>query len=386
MAKILFVMKYPLEDAYSVKNKLNGQMKAVEDMGHEVWYVAYDRKYTYLIHNGEKTVIKKIWFGNWKQYIHIKAFYDLYDSVRRVLKTMSFDIVYMRRCPLSPGGYKMCRDIVRSGSKLVEEIPTYSSVKEAQASFLREMYLKWSRYWWKRVHPMLTLYTLIGDREDSIGEIPALNIDNGTDVDMLPLRQPQFDEEKIHLFALAAMSDWQGYDRIINGIAQLSPAEREQVILHMVGGEGNGALAQWEQLTRDLGLEKQVIFHGIKVGAELDPFFEQADVGIGSLGLYRKGLQSASILKLREYCSRGLPFIYAGMDASLPEEQPFCVQVPNDDTVIDVSMVMEFARKMRKSPDMPQIMRQYAKKNMSWQVQFEKVFAKLHEIETKKGK
>ena len=60
MSKILFVMKYPLEEAYSVKGKFDGQMKAARSLGYDVYYIAYDHKATYLIHGEEKTCIKKI--------------------------------------------------------------------------------------------------------------------------------------------------------------------------------------------------------------------------------------------------------------------------------------------------------------------------------------
>lgn len=377
MAKVLFVMKYPLVDAYSLKNKFDGQMRGAEALGHEVYYMGYDRKCTYLIHRQQKKVIKKIWFGNWKQYIHTKAFMDLYDSVRRVVKKEKFDVVYLRRCPLSYNGYRMCMDIVRSGAKLVEEIPTYPGGGERRQGTLRELFLDYSRHWWRKVHPHLSLYTLIGDKENFIGEIPAINIENGTDVDLFPMRQPNFDKEKIHLLALASMSTWQGYDRIINGIAQLDPSEREQVVLHMVGGEGNGGLAQWTALTAKLELKDQVVFHGVKTGAELDLIFNQADVGIGTLGLYRKNFTYSSILKIREYCARGLPFVYAGDDPAFSSALPFCVQVTNDDTLIDVRQVIDFARKMRSMPEIPAQMRQHAKENMTWETQIKKIMDKL---------
>lgn len=377
MAKVLFIMKYPLVDAYSLKNKFNGQMRAAQALGHEVYFVGYDHKHTYLIHGDEKTVIKKIWFGNWKQYIHTKAFLDLYDSVRRVLKQEHFDVVYLRRCPLTYSGYRMCKKIVRSGAKLVEEIPTYPGGGERRQGTFREMCLDYSRYWWRKVHPMLSLYSLIGEKADSLGEIPAINIENGTDVELLPLRQAHFDKEKIHLLALASMCRWHGYDRLIRGLAELDAGTRSTVVLDMVGDDGDGSLAQWKALVKELGLEEQVLFHGRKEGEELNRFFDTADVGICSLGLYRIGFSSGSILKLREYISRGLPFVYAAQDPSISSEQPFGMQISNDDLPVDVSAVIAFAQQMRKELELPSKMRQYARENMTWKVQLQKVFAAL---------
>lgn len=76
-------------------------MEAVKCLGNDVYYIAYDNSYVYLVHNNERRVIKKNWFGNMKGYIHTKAFYDLFDSAYRILKNEKFDIVYMRRCSLS---------------------------------------------------------------------------------------------------------------------------------------------------------------------------------------------------------------------------------------------------------------------------------------------
>ena len=379
MSKILFIMKYPLEDAYSVKNKFNGQMQAVEALGHEAYFVAYDHQYTYLIRGEQKTVIKKIWFGDWKQYIHTKAFFDLFDSVCRVLKKHSFDMVYMRYCPLDAFGVRMCAKIAKTGARFVVEIPTYLPAPKSQPTFLRRAYIKYSRFWWTQAEEYTDMFVLIGDQADNYHGVPAINIDNGTHVDSYPRRQPNPDKDKIHMIAVASMSAWHGYDRIIRGIAELDAETKNGVILDMVGDEGDGSLGQWKALVKELSLEEQVLFHGKKTGTELDALYNAADVGIGGLGSYRKKLYSSSALKLREYTSRGLPFIYADNDPALTTSQPFCIKVSNDDTTVDVEQVIAFAKRMREDQSISEVMRAYAKENMSWERQFEKVFDALHD-------
>lgn len=383
MAKVLFVVKYPIEDAYSVKNKFNGQVQAVEALGHEAYFVAYDHQYTYLIHRGQKTVIKKIWFGDWKHYIHTKAFFDLFDSVCRVLKKHTFDMVYMRDCPLNAKGSRMCAKIGKSGARFVVEIPTYPPERESQPTFLRRAYIKYSRFWWKRAERHTDLFVLIGEKADSYHGVPAINIDNGTHVDSHPSRQPQPDKDKIHMLALASMSMWHGYDRMIRGIAALDADTKKRVVLDMVGDEGDGSLTKWKDLAKELGVEEQVIFHGRKTGNELDGFFNVADVGICSLGLYRIGFSSGSILKLREYTSRGLPFVYAAKDPLVQGDLAFTCKIPNDDTPVDVAEVIGFAQQMRENHAIAEVMRGYAKEHMSWERQFEKIFDALARLSEK---
>ena len=136
-------------------------------------------------------------------------------------------------------------------------------------------------------------------------------------------------------------------------------------------------MAQWTALVKQLGLEKEVVFHGVKYGTELDEMFDYVDVGIGTLGLYRKQFSFSSILKIREYCARGLPFVYAGDDPAFEGQTAFCMQVPNDDSIIDVQAVMSFAENMRDKAGVMEDMRRYASSNISWKVQMQKIFTAL---------
>lgn len=379
MSKILFVMKYPLEEAYSVKGKFDGQMKAARSLGYDVYYIAYDHKATYLIHGEEKTCIKKIAFGKSRHYAHTKAFFDLYDSVTCILRDEQFDIAYIRHAPLSFKGVGMCRKLQKIGCKVVVEIATYPQGREKQPTLPRKLYALFSGLCWRSASKSVSLFTLIGEYAPSYNGVPALNISNGIDADAVELRKPCFDDDKVHLLAVASMSSWHGYDRIIRSIAALNNADRDRVVLDMVGNEGDGSLDRWKQLTSELSLEKQVVFHGKRTGMELNPFYDKADIGICSLGMYRIGFESGSILKLREYTARGLPFVYAANDPALPTEQSFCLHVSNDDKPINMKQIMEFAMELRKKHDMPRIMHEYAQKFMSWEGQLKQVFDRVND-------
>lgn len=379
--KILYIAKYPLEDEYVLKIKFDGEMNAFRNLGHDVFFIAYDHKYTYLFHNGDKQIIKKIRLGSSKIYVHTKAFYDLYDSVIRVLKNNSFDIAYFRLAPLSLVGIKMCAALHKRSCKIVVEIPTYPLEKIKDISIIRKMYLLYSNYCWSIVRKKIQLFVLIGDKANEYCGIPAINIDNGINVDTVSIRQPTFDKERIHLLAVASMSDWQGYDRIIKSIALMNSDLQNHIVFHMIGPEGDGSLAKWKNMVNELNIGNIVLFHGTLTGTELDPYFDLADIGICTLGLYRKGLNSASILKLREYSARGLPFVYAATDPAMNSEEPFCLHVSNDDSLIDMQSLIEFANNMRNSPEMPDTIRLYAKKHMSWDTQMLKVLNMLETIQ-----
>ena len=181
--------------------------------------------------------------------------------------------------------------------------------------------------------------------------------------------------QDVSLLALASMSHWQGYDRLIEALAAYEGDT--DVVIHMVGGEGDGSLAEWKKLAQERNVENKVVFHGEMFGEKLNALIADCDAGVGGLGLYRKKQFQSMTLKLREYMARGLPFVYAVDDPSVPENEAFCIQLANDDSAIDMAQIVDFAKNARKDAQTPALMRQYAKEHMSWQGIFKTVLEKV---------
>ena len=367
-------MKYPLAETYTLKQKFNGQMAALSNMGLEVWYLSFDHEYIYLNHGDEREKINKTIMGKNRHYIHTLAFIDLYRSVLKVLQKKSFDYVYFRKSPIGIIGYRMCRKIGKMDTKLIVEIPTYPEEGEKAKNVLRSIYSKYSRMWWKKCYPKVKLFTLIGKASDNYKGYPAINIENGVYVDNIPLREPK-EDGRIHLLALASMCVWHGYDRIIQSLADYQGEDKEDIIIDMVGNEGDGSLEKWKSLAESQGVGSQVIFHGRKEGEDLNTIFNQSTLGICSLGLYRNGFEKGSILKLREYTARGLPFVYAAEDPCVNTEMGYCYKVSNNDEPIGMAGIVEFAKKVAGNTDLGNSMRNYAKNNISWEGQYKKIFS-----------
>ena len=58
MARILFLMRYPLDGWDNLKNKFDGQMAAMEALGHEAWHIGFDKQGMWLCRGSEKTLLK----------------------------------------------------------------------------------------------------------------------------------------------------------------------------------------------------------------------------------------------------------------------------------------------------------------------------------------
>lgn len=370
---VLFIMKYPLDDSYNLKQKFDGQMAAVKRMGHNVYYIGWDMERMYLINGEVKMPIKEIHGAARESYIHRGAFLDLYKSVQIALTRAKFDVAYVRAMPFEWNGCSMMQALKKNGICLIMEIPTFPPEREKSKSFKRRCINKILQLWKRRYENLIDIYVVIGD--DAKGNYKgkkAINTSNGVDVIKIEKRVPNLDDNKVHFLALASMSYWHGYDRLIQGLSQYHG--NVEVLIHMVGGEGDGSLAEWKDLTRTLGLLNVVRFEGRKQGGDLAHFFNICDVGIGSLGIYREGIKHSSTLKIREYTARGLPFVYATSDPAIPDDFPFSMKVPDNDTPIDIQSIVDFALELRKDLTHVDRMRAYARENMSWESQLEKIF------------
>ncbi len=381
--KVLFIMKYPLVDQYSIMQKLNGEINAVRNLGHEPYYISFDREFLYLDNGSERKKIQKTTFGHMPGYFHTIVFYDIYHASRKVILENHFDVVYFRHSPLNPPGKKMMK-AANKKSKLVVEISSFPPYTEKAKNKIRALYHMRSKKMWEKCAKYVSLFTGIGDYANEYLGRPFLNIDNGIDVSLIPPREEITNtDDKIHLLGVASMCEWHGYERIIRGLAEWKNENAKQYIIDLVGDDGDGSLTKWKKLTTDLGMERQVVFHGRMTGDALTYMYNQATIGLCSLALYKIGFQTGSVLKLREYMARGLPFIYAHEDPHMTEDMPWCIRIPNNEEPVQMDKVDIFAKQIKTVRDMSIKMREYARKNMTWEAQFSAIFTKLNDCSAK---
>lgn len=375
MARILFLMRYPLDGWDNLKNKFDGQMAAVEAMGHEAWHIGFDKQGMWLCRGSEKKLLKTCAMNAMPGYTKTVLYVDLMDALKKALAQKHFDLVYMRYMPVFWNAPAAIRQVKKHGAKFIVEHPTYPVENGRTTSLIRKPVFKYNEWIFGRLEKHIDLYTLIGDPcGETLHGIPAMNIVNGVDVDRLPLHSTRKTED-ISLLALASMSHWQGYDRLIEALAAYRGDA--DIIIHMAGGEGDGSLAAWKKLAQDRNVENKVVFHGEMFGEKLNALIEECDAGVGGLGLYRKKQFQSMTLKLREYIARGLPFVYAVDDPSVPDDERFCIRLANDDSAIDMAQIVDFVRRVKQDAEAPSLMRRYAQENMSWRGVLKTVLEKV---------
>jgi glycosyltransferase involved in cell wall biosynthesis len=106
-------------------------------------------------------------------------------------------------------------------------------------------------------------------------------------------------------------------------------------------GEGP-ELAGYEKLVKSHHLEEHVIFHGFLAGQKLDEIFNMSDIAVECLGCHRNHVYLESSLKSREYAAKGLPFISSCKIDVFPEDYPYLLNAPADESPLNMEQVIGF--------------------------------------------
>lgn len=356
--------------------KFDYQMMSLKSMGYDVFYIGFDDTSLYLCNNREKTFLRKLPTSKIDSLNNILFYSSLFKATKLVFDSdIKFEYAYIRYMVFTPTLILALKRIRNKKTKIIIEIPTHPIKKEIRSEkfFLKKYFYFYSHFLLVKYAKYVDLFALIGETSSSFAKRPVVNIENGISLDVIPIRNKSENKENdVHLLGLANMARWHGYDRIIKGIKNYSDCEgKRNVYLHLVGSDGDGSLEEWRNLTLLCGLEKHIIFEGPKYDKELDYYFDLCHLAIGSIGLHRIGIPSASTLKLREYVTRGIPFVISSTDVYL--DPNFYIQVPNDDSDVDINLLVQYIEN-NDSSNIKGIMREFAEQNFTWNTQFEKIF------------
>ncbi|EHU1307237.1 glycosyltransferase [Acinetobacter baumannii] len=110
------------------------------------------------------------------------------------------------------------------------------------------------------------------------------------------------------VFIASYFYPWHGLDLLLNDLNNCD----KNFILHIVGNVEKSD----ENIVKH---DSRVKFYGHLNNTALDDLLKRAWVGLSSFSLYRKGMQQACTLKVREYLKAGIP-VYAGYEDVFPQK------------------------------------------------------------------
>lgn len=132
------------------------------------------------------------------------------------------------------------------------------------------------------------------------------------------------------LFVAGHFSSWHGLDLLLDSLKKT----KENFILHIVGEVDSNDVIKAQK-------DNRVILHGKMNKIELQSIINESWIGLSSFALFRKKMNEACTLKVREYLLNGLP-VYSGHKDIFPEDFIYYKS-----GMVDINSILSFAYEMK---------------------------------------
>lgn len=350
MQKLLYLTVWDFQDAASngICKKILSQVKTLKELGFQVDF-GYTKKGEVYLQTGEEN----IFLGRVPVSLNIMLAHVIFA---KKLRNEKYDAIYIRHCVSSPFYIYLLATLKKKCSKIVVELPTYPYDNELKGDIKLQLggYLdKMTRGRMEKYVSRIVTYS----NHDSIFSVPTIKTINGVDFSSIPQTKKKWKKGEIHLIAVAMLSPWHGYDRVIKGLHGYYQEKRETMVKFHIVGNGK-ELGSYKDMVEKWNLQSYVEFYGNQAGEELNKIYQKADMAVSSLGLHRIGLESASTLKDREYGARGLLMISSHQIDFFDENSPYVYYIPADESPVDIQKVVEFYEHLANEEKLDQIGRE----------------------------
>lgn len=183
---------------------------------------------------------------------------------------------------------------------------------------------------------------------------------------------------KFKILIVGFIAPWHGLERIIYSLEKYYKNNHHKYIIYLnvVGYIDTNYLLSLNKIIKKLNLSEFVIFHGIKYDRDLEYIYNSSHIGFGSMGLKIIGSCNRSELKIREYCSAGLPFVLEANDNDFNDNQFFLYKLDCNNKLIDFEKIVNWYNHL---PDgLPVKMREFAIQKLDYKIKVKKLINQIN--------
>ncbi|RFS17236.1 glycosyltransferase family 4 protein [Emticicia sp. C21] len=336
--KLVYLLSNGIEEKNGIYKKIISQIDAWKDKGVDV--IVYcitsskDSKNDFgvsrIYHYDSKNIIGRLF-----QYIQI------YKKIYTDLLLDNPDLIYWRFEPVKPGLIRIIRKfktVVEINTDILSEYK-YSSLKSVK-NFIRYLLFKRFNIAFKEIKGFVAVTHEIARRLkefypfiSSIAVVP-----NSIDLrKFTTLENENQDKTPVLTFLGSPGYDWHGVDELVKFGKDLNG----QIKINIIGYEAMPEIEHYEN----------IIFHGFLDKNNYINILKKTDIAIGVLSLYRKEMDEACPLKVREYLAYGIPMIQSHKETIFLHKEnkgpDWCLLLPNEENSLinNKELVMDFILK-----------------------------------------
>lgn len=363
--KILMITNFsPLDKSIGITKKIFGEIQAFRRKGYIVYYTAYVENAIAIFDNEDKIVYKsKEKYRNTRIVSITRRFELIRESIYFLNKfKIKFDIVFLRYLGFDYPYIKLLKTIKKKNGSyiIVDMLGYFTGIKSKN---LKSLYMNIStKIWSKRA--ILYIDTLLAEGEErQLFGRETRKAYMGVDIAEFAPHIYKGDFNEINMISVANETVYHGYDRLVKSLA-LYKRDRNNIPikLHLVGEISD----RTKSLIASENVQDIVFLYGKKYGQELIDIYNKCNLGVGPLGQHRIGGKKDTGLKTKEYFAIGLPYFYAGEESTVPENYPYILQVPSDESILDFNKIIQFYLSYRRDNEVTQNMRDFAREYYSW--------------------
>lgn len=358
----MFANYTPADGSIGITKKIRSEIHTLRKIGMEVTYTAYDGDGVSVFSNDDQVIFHKKFPTPINALNHKIRYYWLEKVALAYLQNADgFDLGYIRMGAPNNLLFQIFHQLKSRGAKIVAESLAYFPgirYKSLGGKYILAMY-KCNAC---RFKDYLSYFLVEGNMTELHG-VKAYTMNMGVEVQSILPHTYVSKVDELNMISVANENSYHGYDRLIESLREYRLRQPDRAVyIHLVGAVST----QTKQLVEKYGLQDRVILYGKKSGAELDEIYNKCNVGLGPFGQHRVGGKKDTGLKTKEYFAKGLPYIYAGSEPTVPEGYPYICNFPSDESMIDFDRVWEFYESYRNDPDVVANMRAFAAEHYSW--------------------
>jgi hypothetical protein len=305
--RIAYILEWDISYDSGVFNKVLAQVKVWISNGHNVKIFAITQN-----RRNDKLESYIHQYSNNFSFLKssLKTYINKILSIKKVEKDLNRfdpDIVYIRQPIWYPGIDKFLSQftsIMELNTDDLNEIKLLPKVKQYIYLYGREKIINSVKGFVSVSYEIENLYKKYNK--------PIVTIANGYDISQIPKFEKTINERKQVIFVGSPNQAWHGVEKIIYLAKNLKEFD-----FHIVGPVLN--------LPQKLN---NIKLHGYLAKKDLFELYKKIDVGIGTLSLYKNGMQEASPLKVREYIAFKLPVVLGYKDTDL-DGQEYVLNIGN---------------------------------------------------------